>query len=81
MKKNIAFYYLSDAIGPFFFFWFIIRRIALDKTMNKKRKYRILLFKWYYNEEKREYCILLFKIYKGTLMELSSTASNKIGHE
>ena len=35
MKKNIAFYYLSDAID-LFFFWFIIRRIALDKTMNKK---------------------------------------------
>ena len=26
-----------------FFFWFIIRRIALDKTMNKKREYYILL--------------------------------------
>ena len=49
----------------FFFFWFIIHRIALDKAMNKKR----------------EYCILLFKIYKGTLMELSSKVSNKIGHE
>ena len=48
-----------------FFFWFIIHRIALDKTMNKKR----------------EYCILLLKIYKGTLMELSSKVSNKIGHE
>ena len=49
--------------------------------MNKKREYCILLFKWCYNEEKREYCILLFKIYKGTLMELSSKVSNKIGHE
>ena len=43
IKIYIAFYYLSDAIGPFFFFWFIIRRIALDKTMNKKREYYILL--------------------------------------
>ena len=54
IKKKIAFYYLSDAIGLFFsfFFWFIIQRTALYKTMNKKR----------------EYCILLFKIYKGTLI-------------
>ena len=36
----------------FFFYGFIMRRIALDKTMNKKR----------------EYCILLFKKYKGTLI-------------
>ena len=37
MRKNIAFYYLRDAIGFFFFFfWFITRRMALDKIMNKK---------------------------------------------
>ena len=55
--KKIAFYYLSDATGLFsflFFFWFIIRRIALDKTMNKRREYCILLFKWCYNEKKKK---------------------------
>ena len=46
----------------FFFFWFIIRRIALDKTMNKKRNYCILLFKKYkgtliYKGKSRGYCI------------------------
>ena len=56
---------LSALSVLFFFFWFIIHWIALDKAMNKKR----------------EYFILLFKIYKGTLMELSSKVSNKIGHE